>query len=254
MTGRILKYYKEKLNSDGALLFALVDPDKLSLEKGALAARQSVEAGADAVLVGGSIGAQGRILDETVRMIKENTNVPVVLYPGSPAGLSEYADAVYFMHMLNSRDVYWLAGAQIQAAPVVERMKLEAIPTTYLVLHPGKAVGWMGNANLIPQERGDLAYACALAAKYSGSKVVITDAGSGSPSVPPKEFFEAVKKACGNELFYFYGGGVRTPEMAAHVISSGADGVQIGNAFEESDPQKMKKIADAVKKEGKKKT
>ncbi len=132
-------------------------------------------------------------------------------------------------------------------------MKLEAIPTTYLVLHPGKAVGWMGNANLIPQERGDLAYACALASRYSGSKVVITDAGSGSPSVPEKPFFAAVKKACTEEVLYFYGGGVKTPEMAAQVIAGGADGVQIGNAFEESDPQKMKKMADAVKKEGKKK-
>ena len=62
-----------------------------------------------------------------------------------------------------------------------------------------------------------------------------------------------VKKACGSDVLYFYGGGVKTPEMAAHVIRSGADGVQIGNAFEESDPQKMKKMVDAVKKEGRKK-
>jgi len=247
------KYYHEKLKENGALFFALIDPDKLSMEKGAQAAKHSAEAGADVILVGGSIGAQGRILDDTVKLIKESADLPVVLYPGSPAGLTEYADAVYFMQMLNSRDVYWLAGAQIQSATVVQRMKLEPIPTTYLVLAPGKAVGWMGNANLIPQERGDLAYACALAAKYMGSRVVITDSGSGAPTIPEAPFFAAVKKACGPEVLYFYGGGVKTPDMAAHVIRSGADGVQIGNAFEESDPAKMKKMVDAVKKEGKKK-
>ncbi len=250
--GRVEKYYSEKYSKDGALFFALIDPDKLSDEKGVKAAKQSEEAGADAILIGGSIGAQGRVLDDTTKKIKETVDIPLVLYPGSPAGLTEYADAVYFMQMLNSRDVYWLAGAQIQSAPVVERMKLEAIPTTYLVLHPGKAVGWMGNANLIPQERGDLAYACALAARYMGSRVVITDAGSGSPTIPPKEFFTAVKAACTNEVFYFYGGGVRTPEQARHVISAGADGVQVGNAFEETNLDKMKKLVKAVKEEGKK--
>lgn len=252
MAGKVEKYYREKMASDGALFFTLIDPDKLTGDKGADAAKRSVEAGADVVLVGGSIGAQGSILDETVKRIKEVAGVPIVLYPGSPAGLSEFADAVYFMQMLNSRDAYWLAGAQIQAAPVVERMKLEAIPTTYLVLQPGKAVGWIGNANLIPQERGDLAYACALAAKYMGSRVVITDAGSGSDSIPEASFFKAVKKACGDEVLYFYGGGARTPQQARHVIASGADGVQVGNAFEENDPEKIKKLVKAVKEEGKK--
>ncbi|MDP2717869.1 MAG: geranylgeranylglyceryl/heptaprenylglyceryl phosphate synthase [Candidatus Micrarchaeota archaeon] len=249
----VLKYYQEKMASDGALFFALIDPDKLSGAKGAKAAKDSEAAGADAILVGGSIGAQGKELDDTTALIKENCSLPVILYPGSPAGLTPHADAVYFMQMLNSRDVYWLAGAQIQAAPVVQRMKLEAIPTTYLVLHPGKAVGWMGNANLIPQERGDLAYACALAAKYMGSRVVITDSGSGAPSIPEKPFYAAVKKACGSDVFYFYGGGVKTPAMAEQVISGGADGVQVGNAFEESDMDRMKKLVDAAKKAGKKK-
>ncbi|MBI4360159.1 geranylgeranylglyceryl/heptaprenylglyceryl phosphate synthase [Candidatus Micrarchaeota archaeon] len=249
----ILEYYQEKLRDDGALFFALIDPDKLSMEKGAKAARDSQDAGADVLLVGGSIGAQGTLLDDTVKLIKDASDLPVVLYPGSPAGLTPYADAVYFMQMLNSRDVYWLAGAQIQAATVVERMKIEPIATTYLVLAPGKAVGWMGNANLIPQERGDLAYACALAARYMGSKVVITDSGSGAPTIPPSEFYASVKKACGPDVFYFYGGGVRTPKAAEQVIWGGADGVQVGNAFEESNLDRMKKLVEAVKKAGKKK-
>src|SRR3989338_2236249 len=113
--GKVEKYYMEKMQSQGAMLFSLIDPDKFALEKGQKIAKASAENGADAILVGGSVGAQGKLLDDTVKMIKEASNgLPVVLYPGNISGLSPNADAVYFMHMLNSRDVYWLSTAQIQ--------------------------------------------------------------------------------------------------------------------------------------------
>ncbi|NYZ78187.1 geranylgeranylglyceryl/heptaprenylglyceryl phosphate synthase [Candidatus Micrarchaeota archaeon] len=250
------KYYSEKIATQGAMLFSLIDPDKLALEAGARIAKQSYEGGADAILVGGSIGVQGSILDETVKMIKESApGLPVVLYPGSPGGLTPYADAVYFMQMLNSRDVYWLSTAQIQAAPVVARMKLEAIPTTYLVIEPGRAVGWIGNANLVPRDRPDLAAACALAARYTGSHVLITDAGSGAPSPVPEliGMIREISKVCNGEMFYFYAGGVRTAEDAAQVINAGARGIHVGNAFEEEAAfKKIKEISAAIRKEGKK--
>jgi phosphoglycerol geranylgeranyltransferase len=198
------KYYRERLAEQGALLFSLIDPDKLSGKPGAELARDSYESGADAILVGGSIGAQGTILDETVKLIKEAVHggVPVVLYPGSPGGVTAYADAVYFMQMLNSRDVYWHSTAQIQAAPVIARAGIEAIPTSYVIIEPGRAVGWIGNANLVPRERGDLAAACALAAKYLGSHVFITDSGSGAPEPAPSAMISDIARVCGNELLY----------------------------------------------------
>jgi phosphoglycerol geranylgeranyltransferase len=156
--------------------------------------------------------------------------------------------------MLNSRDVYWLSTAQIQAAPVVYRMHIEPIPTSYIVLEPGRTVGWIGNANLVPRDRPDLAFSCALAAKYSGSHVVITDSGSGAPEPAPMEMIAAVAKACAKDLLYFYAGGIRTPEQASGIISSGADGIQIGTAFEEGDiRKKIRDMVKAVKDAGKKK-
>ncbi|MFA5246700.1 MAG: geranylgeranylglyceryl/heptaprenylglyceryl phosphate synthase [Candidatus Micrarchaeia archaeon] len=252
--GKTEKYYHEKIESQGAMLFSLIDPDKIYLERAVALAKQSYESGADAILLGGSIGAQGSQLDETTRMIKEEVSIPVVLYPGNVSGLTQYADAVYFMHMLNSRDVYWMSTALIQAAPVVHKMKIEAIPTTYLIIEPGRAVGWIGNANLVPRDRPDLAAACALAAKYSGSHVIITDSGSGAEiDTPPYELIKGVAAACNRELFYFYGGGVRTAQAAAQVIASGADGIQVGNAFEDAKiGEKIKKFAEAIRKEGKK--
>ncbi len=245
--GRVEKYYWEKVHTQGAMLFSLIDPDKCFLDNAAKVAKTSYEAGADTILVGGSIGAQGSVLDETVQKIKEAVDIPVVLFPGNISGLSQFADAVYFMYMLNSRDVYWLSTAQIQAAPVVEKMKLEALPTSYLVLEPGRAVGWIGNANLVPKARPDLAYACALAARYMGAHVLITDSGSGAEEPAPLDLIKAVSKACGDEIFYSYGGGIKNGDQAADIISAGAHGIQIGTAFESGNiADKIKKIKEAM--------
>jgi len=252
--GKTEKYYHEKIECQGAMLFSLIDPDKIYLERAVALAKASYENGADAILLGGSIGAQGAQLDETTRMIKEEVSIPVVLYPGNVSGLTQYADAVYFMHMLNSRDVYWMSTALIQAAPVVQKMKIEAIATTYLIIEPGRAVGWIGNANLVPRDRPDLAAACALAAKYSGSHVIITDSGSGAQiENPPFDLIKGIAAACNREMFYFYGGGIRKPQAGAQVIASGADGIQVGNVFEGGKAgDKIRKFAEAIRKEGKK--
>ncbi|MBI4406403.1 geranylgeranylglyceryl/heptaprenylglyceryl phosphate synthase [Candidatus Micrarchaeota archaeon] len=251
---RIEKYYWEKVSTQGAMLFTLIDPDKCFLENAAKLAKTSVEAGSDAILVGGSIGAQGSVLDETVQKIKEVVDIPVVLFPGNISGLSQFADAVYFMYMLNSRDVYWLSTAQIQAAPVVQKMKIEAIPTSYVVLEPGKAVGWIGNANLVPRDRPDLAYACALASRFMGCRVLISDSGSGAEEPAPVELISAMARACGDEVFYVYGGGIKNGDQAADIIEAGARGIQIGTAFETGNvSDKIKRIKASILEAGKKK-
>ncbi|HII38385.1 TPA: geranylgeranylglyceryl/heptaprenylglyceryl phosphate synthase [Candidatus Micrarchaeota archaeon] len=252
-SGKVEKYYADTIAKQGAMLFSLVDPDKTGGEKGARLAQASCEAGADVIQVGGSIGAQGTVLDETVKMIKERVNVPVVLFPGNISGITSYADATYFMYMLNSRDVYWLSTAQIQGAPVVQRSKIEAIPTAYLVLEPGRAVGWIGNANLVPRDRPDLAYACALAARYMGAHVLISDSGSGASDPAPIDVVGGIAKACANEMFYIYGGGVKNGDQAGDVIKAGAHGIQIGTAFEGKDvAERTARVKKAMLAEGKK--
>jgi len=62
-----------------------------------------------------------------------------------------------------------------------------------------------------------------------------------------------VSKACNNELFYFYAGGVRNPDQAAQIIANGAHGIQVGTAFEEGKiSEKISQMAEAIRKEGKK--
>lgn len=251
--GKVEKYIRDKLDAEGAILLSLIDPDSTPFEKGAKIAEASCDAGADIILVGGSVGAQGILLDKTTKMIREKVNVPIVLFPGNVGTITPYADAIYFMSLLNSRDVYWVSTVHIQGAPVVKKIGLEVIPTAYIVLEPGRAVGWIGNVNLVPRDRPDLAAATALAGEYLGARLVVTDSGSGAPEPAPAQLIKAVKEQL--SIPYFYAGGCRTPEQAKAVIEAGADGIQIGTAFEIEDgyekvKEKVGAMVDAVKEAG----
>ncbi len=250
--GKVERYIHEKIENEGALLLSLIDPADQPPEDGARMAKEAYEGGTDIILVGGSIGAQGEYLDKTVAMMRENVDVPIILFPGNIGTLTRYADAVYFMSMLNSRDVYWATTAQIASAPVVKELGIEPIPTTYLVIEPGGAVGWVGDARLLPRNKPYISAAAAMAGQFLGSRLIITDSGSGAPEPAPIEFIKAVASVC--KVPYFYAGGVRKIEQAKNVIRAGADGIQIGTAFESEKDKMRKKVEEfvkAIKEEGK---
>ncbi len=247
-TGKIENYIHDELGKHGALLFALIDPiDYKDAESAIRTAKNANEAGCDAILIGGSTGVQGEILDNVTKMIKESVNVPVVLFPGNIGTVTKYADAVYFMSLLNSRNAYWISKAQMLAAPTVRQCKVEPLPVGYLVVSPGGTVGYVGEADLIPRNRPKLAAAMAMAAQYMGFRFVITDAGSNPVDGHiPLEMVAAVSKVI--DVPYIVAGGIRTPEQANSIIRAGADIIQVGTAFEkDGGVNKIKSMVSAVR-------
>lgn len=250
--GKVEKYINELRENQGGILLSLFDPEKTGPEEGGKLAKIAEENGSDIILVGGSIGAQGVYLDNLTKAIKETASLPVLLFPGNIATLTPYADATYFMYLVNSKDVYWSTTAQIQGAPIVKRMKIEPIPTGYVVLEPGETVGWVSNANLVPRNKPELAAASALAAEYMGARIIITDSGSGPPDPAPPTLISTVRSAI--TVPYFYAGGVRQPEQAYELIKAGADGIHVGTAFEAKKAgEKIKKMSEAIHKAGREK-
>ncbi len=246
--GKIEKYIYDELERRGALFFALIDPlDYKSIEEAAETARKADEGDADVILIGGSTGVQGGILDETAKRIKENVSKPVVLFPGNIATLTSYADAVYFMSMLNSRNPYWISQAQMLAAPVIKQYNIEPLSTAYLVVEPGGTVGWVGDSRLIPRNKPKIAAAYALAAQYMGFKFVITDAGSNpKDGHVPLDMISAVRSA--TDIPYIVAGGIRTPEEAKAVVKAGADIIHVGTALEKnSQLERIKAMVNAVR-------
>ncbi|ASJ03717.1 geranylgeranylglyceryl/heptaprenylglyceryl phosphate synthase [Thermococcus profundus] len=229
--GKVETYIREKLERE-KLHFVLLDPDDVSPEVAGELARMSEEIGVDAIMVGGSTGAEGEVLDGVVKGIKENSNLPVILFPGSHGGISKYADAIFFMSLLNSRNPFFITGAQALGAFQVKRYGIEPIPMAYLIVEPGETVGWVGDAKPLPRHKPKIAAAYALAGQYLGMRLVYLEAGSGAPQPVPPEMIALVKRVI--EVPLIVGGGIRTEEQARAAVKAGADIIVTGTAIEKA--------------------
>ena len=231
--GRVELLLADAIAARGAGHLTLIDPDSQSPKQAAAMARAAQQGGTDAIMVGGSVGAAGILLHETVREIRELTDLPVILFPSSVAGLCENADAVFFMSLLNSRSPAYIIENQALGAPLILRYGLEPIPMAYIIIEPGGTVGFVGDARLIPRNKPELAAAYALAAKFMGMRMVYLEAGSGADSPVPANMVALVKKLLGDVLL-IVGGGVRSGAAAAELVAAGADLIVTGTGVEKS--------------------
>ncbi|MDE1825516.1 MAG: geranylgeranylglyceryl/heptaprenylglyceryl phosphate synthase [Candidatus Micrarchaeota archaeon] len=257
--GKTENYINQRLGESGALLFMLIDPvDYKSTDAAIQAGVKSAQAGADVLLIGGSIGAQGELLDEVSVGIKDHIkDVPIVLFPGNIATITRHADAVYFMSLLNARNPYWITQAQMLAAPLIRHMKIEPLPVGYIVVEPGGTVGWVGDVNLVPRAKPKIAGALANAGEFLGNRFIVTDAGS-NPQLQnlgpiPSAIISEVKKSI--TVPYIVGGGIKTSEQQREIYRAGADIVQIGAILEETRDTKktVEQFVKVAREEGKKK-
>jgi phosphoglycerol geranylgeranyltransferase len=226
-----MNYLTERV-SEGKVHMVLIDPEKQSPEDSASLAATAEAAGSDAIMVGGSTGVNESNLDATVEGIKDSSSLPVILFPAGAHTLSRYADAIYFMSVLNSRNLDHVVGEQKRAARVVKAMGLEPIPMGYVIVEPGMRVGVVGEATPVPRASPDEAVDYALMAEYLGMRLIYLEAGSGAPEPVPTGMIRAVREEISIPLVV--GGGIRTPDDASQVARAGADIVVTGTVFEES--------------------
>lgn len=230
--------------SEGVKHFTLIDPDK-SVDYLRIA-RYALEAGTDGILVGGSLGITASQMEKVVKDIKSIANVPVVLFPGSLSQLTDAADGVLFLSVLNSLDPYFIIGAQVHGAVLIAKHypRLEVISTAYVIVGDGGAAGFVSMSKPIPYTRPDIAAAYALAAGYIGFKALYLEAGSGAPQPVPPDMVRAVRKAFPRVLIV--GGGIRSGEAARGVAREGPNVIVTGTLAEES-PEKLGEIVRAIK-------
>ncbi|MBI1973382.1 geranylgeranylglyceryl/heptaprenylglyceryl phosphate synthase [Candidatus Micrarchaeota archaeon] len=255
--GKVEKYILDTVARDGGMLFAVIDPaDHPSAEVAAKRGIAAAEAGSDVVLVSGSTMVQGELLDDTVKQIKEKSSVPVVIFPGNISMICKHADAFYFHRVLNSRNPYWITGVHTLGAPVLKRYGVEPLPVGYIVVEYGTTVGWVSDANFVPDNKPQIAAALALGGEYSGSRIIVLDKGSSPPTGPVKtEMIKAVRAVIDPLMPLVSAGGIRTTKQAGEAILAGADAIQVGTIFEEGG--NTRKLAEgfvkAVKSAGKRK-
>jgi len=225
-----MKTYQRLLdirNARGAGYLILIDPDKMDHAALPSFVRSATEAGADGFLVGGSL-LMANDMDKLLQIIKGNTSLPVVIFPGSLFQISPAADAILFLLLISGRNPDHLIGNQVTASPIIRKIGLEAISTGYMLIEAGKTTSaeFMSNTKPIPHNKPDIAVAHALAAEYIGMKMLYLDAGSGADFPVPDDMIQSIKKYC--SLPMIVGGGIRTPEVAQEKVKAGASFIVTG--------------------------
>ena len=246
MPGPIERYLLDKIKADGSIHMTLIDPEKVSAEAAARVAESSRNSGTAAVMIGGSTVASQKHLDDVVKAIKSKIDIPTILFPGNVTGISRYADAIWFMSMLNSADPYFLMGAQILGAPYIKKFHIEPLSMGYVIVGDGGMAGKVGKAIPVPFNKPELAVAHALAGQYLGMRFIYLEGGSGVATPVPPEMIHAVKQAIDVPLIV--GGGIRTKELAISAVSAGADIIVTGNITESSDAnERISQIISSIK-------
>ncbi|MDZ7743193.1 MAG: geranylgeranylglyceryl/heptaprenylglyceryl phosphate synthase [Bacteroidota bacterium] len=234
----------EKSRQNRKMFTVLVDPDKPTDKEVISLAEKASEAKVDYFFVGGSLLTNNN-LDHCIKLLKEHSSIPVILFPGNTLQMSNKADAFLFLSLISGRNAEMLIGRHVIAAPYLKLSRLEVISTGYMLIDSGKptTVSYMSNSVPIPADKMDVAACTAMAGEMLGMKLIYMDAGSGAINPVSSEMIEMVSSSV--EIPIVVGGGIRTPEKAAETARKGADVVVVGNSIE-SDQELIKEIAKAI--------
>ncbi|WP_405378644.1 geranylgeranylglyceryl/heptaprenylglyceryl phosphate synthase [Nonlabens sp. Asnod3-A02] len=172
--------------------------------------------------------------DKWVNKLKENSNIPIVIFPGSHHQLSENADALLFLNLVSGRNSDFLIEQQVHAANKLKKSNLEVVPTGYLLINGGKetAVQRISQTLPLPQHDMDSIVNHAYAAQLMGNKLVYLEAGSGALKSVSTDIVREVTQQLHIPLIV--GGGLRTIQDIRSVYDAGAQMVVVGTAIEEN--------------------
>jgi len=215
----------------GAVAIALIDPD-IKNDNGLIKMVKLVnDSDFDAIFIGGSLISDNEF-ESRIQAVKQNTDLPIIIFPGSSNQLSQYADAVLFLSLISGRNPQYLIGEHVKSAPIIYNMHLETIPTAYILLDGGvrSSVEIMSNTSPIPMNKQDIILAHALAGEYLGNKFIFLEAGSGAKNHATCDIISLISKKI--QIPIIVGGGVNTSNSARELVSSGASYIVTGSLIE----------------------
>ena len=222
----------------------LIDPDKQNKNQLLSIIEKANDAKTDYFFVGGSLLTNDS-LDLCLNTLKENSTIPIVLFPGNAMQVNDKADGILFLSLISGRNAEMLIGKQVITAPILKQSSLEVLPTGYILIDSGKqtTVSYMSNTTPIPADKDTIAACTAMAGEMLGLQVMYMDAGSGAKTPIPEAIIGAVKKY--TDCPVIVGGGIKTKEHVEAACKGGADVVVVGNAIEK-DETLMELMTSAV--------
>ena len=223
------------LNSIGARkgqVAILIDPEKSTdLIKLTELLKKAHFASVDYLFVGGSTVTREEFIN-CIDFIKTNSEIPIVIFPGSSHQISENADALLYLSLISGRNPDFLIGHHVISASEVYSMDIEVLPTGYILIDGGtnSSVAYVSQTTPIPGDKLSIILNTAKAGLLQGKQLLYFDAGSGAKNHVPCNVIEAVNKL-GAPIIV--GGGIRTLDQIKQIHTSGANVAVIGNKIEE---------------------
>ena len=240
----VYEHIKDCRNSSKKLFAILIDPDKQ--DKNALLniIKKAKSAQVDLFFVGGSLLTNDN-LNSCIETLKENCQIPVVLFPGNAMQVNNKADAILFLSLISGRNADMLIGKQVITAPILKQSSLEIIPTGYMLIDSGKptTASYMSNTTPIPYEKNEVAACTAKAGEMLGLKCIFMDGGSGAHHPISEKMISLVRQSVDTPVIV--GGGIDSGQKAILNCKAGADIIVVGNAIEKDDSL-IEEIANAI--------
>lgn len=234
----IHNYKKQKL-------FSLhIDPEKYDQKSLDHVIKLANAAKVDFILTGGSLLSD--TLDQIIKMIKNSTDIPIILFPGNLMQISHHADGILFLSLISGRNPELLIGNHVLAANMLKKSSLEVIPTGYILINGGNtsSVEYISNTKPIPEDKPEIIASTAMAGELLGHRLIYLESGSGANQPVYPEAIKHVKEHINLPLIV--GGGLNTPEDVEKVCRAGADMVVVGNAIEIY-PENLKPMSFVIK-------
>lgn len=209
----------------------LIDPDKVTNEELLTKVKLYSKKEIDYFFIGSSQPIKAD-MSEAIKIIKENSNIPVIIFPGSPEQLRPNADGILFISLLSGRNPDYLISSHVYAAPVLKKWKMSVLPTAYLLIESGKESSVERVSKTKPLKRDNLEaiVSHSLAGEMLGMKYVYLEAGSGAKEPLTPEIVKAVKESVSIPIIV--GGGIKSAKVVKELSNAGADFIVVGNHFE----------------------
>lgn len=237
----IYERFKDKSRKKIAVL---IDPDKPTDERILSIVAKANAADVDFFFVGGSLLTTDS-LEHCIKVIKANSDIPVLIFPGNSLQISKYCDGFLLLSLISGRNAEMLIGRHVIAAPYLKLFGNEIIPTGYMLIDSGRptSVSYMSDTTPIPHDKDDIAMCTAMAGEMLGLKLIYLEGGSGAINPVSDSMISKVRQMI--DIPLIVGGGISTPEMAAEKAKAGADVICIGTRFEE-EPELLQRFADMI--------
>ena len=229
----------------GKKLFAiLIDPDKQKNSELLLIIKKANESNVDYFFVGGSLLTNDN-LNDCIKTIKDNSKIPVILFPGNAMQINQNADGILFLSLISGRNPDLLIGKQVITAPILKQTDLEVVSTGYLLIDSGRptTASYMSNTMPIPRDKIGIATSTAIAGEYLGLKLIYMDGGSGAEQPITIDMIKKVSSSI--KIPLIIGGGICSSKKAIENCKAGADLIVVGNAIE-TDPSLISDISQAI--------